>query len=543
MNLEAIHLAARTGLPGTNGPISKYSWFALPLEIRLIILGLVAAVEVEEVPGRQKSSIPIFASVCLEWQLFFERHTFRRLVLDSSTLTKFAKFVKGNKATRLNYIRFVWLRIKLPEYTCLSCSKAEDGDTVRNNNRIFTSAIMKLMKVLSAWKPGYRREGLTLEISAHSPSDGKHQFMNIEMEDDYPFQLEEDLKRTPGVLEYHRRRTEEIRQRQGPHRQTAVTRGHLDRAHGTPFELRPWRLRNKRGRPMAMPTLAEAPIVTGLRIRGQGFRSLAAMTFARLFQESLTGLLWFGIQRWTSLRDEYEEIFFRGMKLWRNITDSCVDFENDVLPALPRSLMTFSFDQWQEVGAPPRRARLARLMATWCQHLTAFCPPRSMDALDFFRQIIAMRTQLHPGPVWSKLELLCLNCRSFEPSSSQATITEVLVFAGKAAKLMPNLREMEIWNTSPEYCYLFRYKLDRLRATIIWRCPEETNFDLTPGTIETWVAVASERTHRQLSVEVQPFLMAAPALPIYQILVLRRSFFDPVTLAQSYARMTLRQNR
>ncbi|KAH7144594.1 hypothetical protein B0J13DRAFT_635842 [Dactylonectria estremocensis] len=307
MDSEATVLASRTVLIRTNRPLFKDSWLSLPSEIRLMILGYVAAkptgVKVEATQGQQKMTIAKLATICLEWQSFFEKHTFRRLVLEPSTLTYFAKSVNGKNAIRLGYIRFIWLRIKLSEYDCPSCTVSEDEATIASNNRIFTDSITELMKALSSWKSGCHSGGLTLQITAHSPSDGMHQFISVEMEDDYPFQLEEDLGRVPSLSEYHDIRIEEILQRPKSHRRTALTRGHLDRSYGTPLDLR---LRN-------MPNLPKAPIVRGLFIRALGFRSVAAKTFAKLFRESLTELVWFRIQRWTPIKREYEDTFFQGM--------------------------------------------------------------------------------------------------------------------------------------------------------------------------------------------------------------------------------------
>ena len=133
-------------------PWSK-SWDELPPEIRNMILEVVADIQnnvrrnerhneanlegsIERIIERrdgQMSERPTrdrrfaqYASVCREWQYFFEPITFQRIVLGSDEVEDFGKTIAA-RAYRLGYIRHLWLRIKFTKYTCKSCLKAENG--------------------------------------------------------------------------------------------------------------------------------------------------------------------------------------------------------------------------------------------------------------------------------------------------------------------------------------------------------------------------------------------------------------------------------
>ncbi|KAF4971873.1 hypothetical protein FZEAL_9730 [Fusarium zealandicum] len=108
---------------------APWSWSSLPPEIQLLILELVVSSS-QKKRYKKGPGIAIFAGVSRGWQCFIERNTFRRLVITNKTLDAFAKAVKGKNAIRLGYIRHLWLRIKLSEYTCHSCRKPENGDDI-----------------------------------------------------------------------------------------------------------------------------------------------------------------------------------------------------------------------------------------------------------------------------------------------------------------------------------------------------------------------------------------------------------------------------
>jgi hypothetical protein len=101
------------------------SWFSLSSETRLRIFEFIICLS-EQHPLKLSS----LATVSPEWQQYFERHTFRRLVLDSSDLAEFGRLIYKTNASRLNHITNLCLRIKLSTYDCSSCCEPEDAATI-----------------------------------------------------------------------------------------------------------------------------------------------------------------------------------------------------------------------------------------------------------------------------------------------------------------------------------------------------------------------------------------------------------------------------
>lgn len=101
------------------------SWSILPAELRLLILECV--VESNDTP--EHCSLAPLASVCEEWQSFFEKHTFRQLTINQRALPAFERAVAGPNAARLVYVRHVRLHLRLPGYKCPDCAKPESRST------------------------------------------------------------------------------------------------------------------------------------------------------------------------------------------------------------------------------------------------------------------------------------------------------------------------------------------------------------------------------------------------------------------------------
>jgi hypothetical protein len=98
----------------------------LPLELRLAILELVA--EDYRFDYRPYARAR-YASVCRQWQPVFERRNFRRLILDQSRVLELQKFVRSRH--RRDYVEHLFLRVRLGQYACHACHKAEDDETAR----------------------------------------------------------------------------------------------------------------------------------------------------------------------------------------------------------------------------------------------------------------------------------------------------------------------------------------------------------------------------------------------------------------------------
>lgn len=123
-------------------PAFIFPWYKLPLLVQDIILGELAG---DCDGGLTQGGEPraAYAGVCSDWQAFFEKIIFRKLVLHDGDLDYFEKIVKrrvtskkivrrrtrGNQATevlastksRMPRIQHIWLRAELLDYECWDC--------------------------------------------------------------------------------------------------------------------------------------------------------------------------------------------------------------------------------------------------------------------------------------------------------------------------------------------------------------------------------------------------------------------------------------
>lgn len=113
-----------------------------------------------------KHSLAGSASVSRQWQTFFEPQIWQTLNFQSSTLdrTLMKQYITDIRKPLVKKISFhLWLR----EYSCDDCDQPEDARTATSNDASFIRQLTALFSALSSWKTG----GLTLELSASSPSD------------------------------------------------------------------------------------------------------------------------------------------------------------------------------------------------------------------------------------------------------------------------------------------------------------------------------------------------------------------------------------
>lgn len=78
-------------------------------------------------PSPFSPGLAALASVCKEWQQYFEQYNFHRLQLDwpSVVAGPFRSMVQGKNCIRLSYIAKIEMYIYLGEYECDVCIKEE----------------------------------------------------------------------------------------------------------------------------------------------------------------------------------------------------------------------------------------------------------------------------------------------------------------------------------------------------------------------------------------------------------------------------------
>ncbi|KAF5967684.1 hypothetical protein FCOIX_11811 [Fusarium coicis] len=497
-------------------PIS-YEWSSLPVELRLQIFGYVA-----EKQKYRATAFNRYACVSSEWQNYFERFTFRRLLIDNSQLDRFSKISEGDKAVRLSYIRYLCLRVKLQDYDYPECDRPESHDTMNWNNQRFTDSLIELFNVLRRWEPSNNRDtGLILEITAYSPGDNKRfEVASMEYALHEKFQLEEDVTSPFSVRGF--RFAKKARDRLEPgknwHRQTNVQSWR--RLQGTPLEL------------STKENLKEVPIVHTLWIRHQFTRGIRRSSLIRILDMALTNVASFRL----------EAVPGRS-----NRTGYFQDWNNLILQ-LPSHIRRFSFNVFPR--SPISSEDLLRnvapglpeSLAEKAHQLVSLCPPAGTKSLQFIQRLRESQ-QLEHG---SRLAQLCLEVSDEtlgkwgDASLFQGLIDHLLRESAVTARHLPKLQILEIWFHKDVNGFLFRYELERDQVTITWRVTEDW-INLADGTLEQWRRVA-QKYNVAFIVKEQPFLAERLDLDItilyitidrrtvYRSLKLRDLAIDPVTL-------------
>ncbi|KAG6356205.1 hypothetical protein INS49_015592 [Diaporthe citri] len=133
--------------------------------------------------------------------------------------------------------------------------------------------------------------------------------------------------------------------------------------------------------------------------------------------------------------------------------------------------------------APPIVSRSVGRASLRLKHLSgAFI----VDASDVF-----LGASREPSWAWPNLTTLALTSRLLAPDADSGAVDGMLVAAATAARRMPKLETMEIWNGREGLAGLFRYRSARRGRTagISWR----GTWDLALGedVIQAWETVAN----------------------------------------------------
>ncbi|KAH6617007.1 hypothetical protein F5144DRAFT_380590 [Chaetomium tenue] len=135
---------------------ARPSWATLPLEISLLILGIIIE---ERHPGWSSS-----AAVCKQWQFVIEKENFRHLHLHATCLDDFARIA----VRRQHLISYISLNMG-GRYDCPRCFGTSWEAEKTQDLSIIREGLWKLFSILSGWTLATQKS-LELELRAHSPS-------------------------------------------------------------------------------------------------------------------------------------------------------------------------------------------------------------------------------------------------------------------------------------------------------------------------------------------------------------------------------------
>lgn len=175
---------ATTGAPETDEVDEdinpNVSWDRLPYELSHKILQTLAE---DEIDSRLLAE---YAVVCRSWQAEIENVNFRTLAVKQMDLHDLEQYVTGHRRACLKH---VWLRVELSEYSRRASLIPENEQEQEENNYRYSRSLYDLFKILEGWDtPGFwetrNGRGLSLELSASSPSDKPKMFGDAGLDDD-----------------------------------------------------------------------------------------------------------------------------------------------------------------------------------------------------------------------------------------------------------------------------------------------------------------------------------------------------------------------
>lgn len=103
----------------------------LPAEIRQMILDMVAETYSFLLQPYARAG---YASVCREWQPFFEYLNFQHIILDQTRIPDFRRYFRAKH--RQGYLKNLLLCVKLENYDCTVCHLHESPEEINRYSKI-----------------------------------------------------------------------------------------------------------------------------------------------------------------------------------------------------------------------------------------------------------------------------------------------------------------------------------------------------------------------------------------------------------------------
>ncbi|KAH7143820.1 hypothetical protein EDB81DRAFT_652426 [Dactylonectria macrodidyma] len=440
--------------------LDRATWDCLPVEIRRMVLDLLL---------QDGCSLASLATVSREWQTVIERHNFSRIKLTMSRLADFGSIIHRNRAL----VSYLWLCLELEEYDCSRCAphiRARSG--VSNaDNILITAAFQDLFSTLSTWEPSGE---LLLDISVHSRSDSEHWFKYLTFEPDSPSDecnLNRRLEQAMSVRVVDPQHRSIAAHRNATRAEKAIYKVFDQIMGGEPFdddeqEDRWWQ------------QLPSVPAVTGVLLRQQTRRRWRPEALAHMFSHF----------------PRLQEIHYEPWRKWHG----CQNLEDRSYRFLFKSLTSSNlrtlvlFENFNEQYAlrvwdcePFRLPTLGVSQKVAKASLKLECLSASfmVDANYFFHARASSWE-------WPNLTSLALTSQVLKPTVSPADVDYMLRSAAAAAKKMPKLETMELWNGRKGLAMLFRYQSIGGGQPAVLSCRGTWELALQPRVIRAWEAVA-----------------------------------------------------
>lgn len=373
------------------------------------------------------------------------------------------------------------------------------------NNVIFTAAVWKLLDILSSWEKSNvgHHQDLTLELSAHSPSDSQHMFRNDpKLQHTYPYLADANVQYQYMLQHRHDAINDEFHGFDNGYAMTALRPRGFDSVKMAKrltqsLDFDSFGVRFKRGQ--SRDHLPNVRMVTSFLIRRQYYRDICTSALRRLFNESLTNLRDIRHERWRLPDEDDQE-----KHDWAYGPTKGIPSEHTLASRLPSSLRSLHiFEDFNatihgsKTSSEPRPSRIhilkgLAISAPGIEHLSVSFLSDAMECLD-------------TDHVFPNLRSIALTSQThLRPGQS---FNELLFKAASAALKMPQLQIMEIWNCGNGYAALFRYEStgtpESSACRLTWRCSWYPA-PIQDRVLEAWKNVASTVAGRELALDTHP---------------------------------------
>ncbi|ROV90235.1 hypothetical protein VMCG_10242 [Cytospora schulzeri] len=450
------------------------SWDRLPYELSHKILQTLAE---DELDSRLLAE---YAVVCRSWQAEIEKVNFRTLAVKQMDLHDLEQYVTGHRRACLKHL---WLKVELAEYSRRASVVPESEQEQEENNYRYSRALFDLFKILESWDtPGFwesrNGRGLSLELSAFSPSDRLKMFGEAGLDDDG------NSRYFDSLLDF-----------------MLLALDEPEGIHGLPM----------------------VNVVTAFSILRRNYRNMSATSLTPIFN-SLPRLEEVRLEPWQQVdqpaQQDVDSELATQMPFWPTNLKRVSIFEH--FGAFDQN------DAWDTRIRFPFLAHGLRRLSTNLEELSVSF---SADARDFFDPYIK-----HGGlrnPQWTNLRWLTLTSRFMTEVAFPDEINNMLRGAGLAAKDMPALQAMEIYSATKWDAGVFRYLIVNNTGIISWTSTWEHKIPLAVKT--AWRLVALQHTRRELYVFDEVKLPGYPMGPegfIHSELATREMVLHPISSAE-----------
>ncbi|KAK6840674.1 hypothetical protein PG995_016428 [Apiospora arundinis] len=465
------------------------TWDRFPPQVRSMVLD-----QLMKDAGR--GSLGLYATVSREWQRLIEHHNFSRIRVNAERLASFNSCVLPRTQPYVKYIWFCW---ELEEYKCCACAPEEGLDEMpvdspsRDDNLRIKTALETFFGVLSKWAPA---GDLVFDISVHSPSDSEHWFPHLSFEPDATMDREKVEKLELGGDEGDEKGDDESDDEgsdekcQGRCDLIASPESIISTVFGKIMDRRTIESDAEEAR--WWRELPSVPAVTSVLLRQQtrrrwNPRSLGAMfsRFPRL--QEIHYEPWREWDRYEQKTTDkgYESLLesvasanpqVRRITLFENFNESYADA---LITGYPRS------EVFQCDTSRIPSAAVGRLVAQASLELEHLSASFMVDAGSFFAAC-----HHNSSWTWPRLQTLILTTQVFVPGvDALRPAAKILERAAAAARKMPRLETLHIWNGREGLAASFRYQASP--PSITWRgtWPHTVRHDV----IYPWTEVACDR--------------------------------------------------